>query len=157
MSLIVPNINSIKLAECTLRLLQSFKCLVLNYYVRCSLCVDLNTVYIPYLPVFANLKLVPVTDEPDKKVKYSMHCLKRYSRLTILEKKHNTKKYSIKTVNCWLTCFLYVSTWDLRELAFRRSCKKWYILLDKTCCALRHYSGYFSECWASGLVQLVKS
>ena len=96
----MPNINSIKLAECTLRLLQSFKCLVLNYYVRCSLCVDLYTVYKPCLPVFANLKLVSVADEPDKNVKYSMHCLKRYSRLTILEKKSNTKTYLTKTVNC---------------------------------------------------------
>ena len=115
MSLIMPNINSIKLAECTLRLLQSFKCLVLNYYVRCSLCVDLNTVYIPCLPVFANLKLVPVTDEPDKKVKYSMHWLKRYSRLTILEKKHNTKKVLNKDCKL-LTYLLFVCVY----LRFKR-------------------------------------
>lgn len=108
----MPNINLIKLAECKLGPLRSFKCIVFNYYVRVQHCVDFYTVHIPCLPVFANLKLVTVADEPDKKVKYSMHRLKRYSRLTILEEKNNTKKALNK--DCKLLTYLFFVCVDLR-------------------------------------------
>jgi len=61
-------------------------------------CVDLYTVHIPCPPVFANLKLVSVADEPDKKIKYAL--LKEIFTVNNIREKNNAKRYSTKTVNC---------------------------------------------------------